>query len=553
MKIEARLTHSSVRHDQDTEAFLVLSLTAPETQAKRPRLLVLPVIDVSGSMAGPKLEYAKRSALKLIDHLRPEDYIGIIAFESSVHVVAEPSPATAENKDRMRAAVSKLHVMGGTNLAGGMLEALDRARKLDLPEDVIHRVILFTDGQANEGVATTSDEIIKLLNKNAGRVTLSAFGYGRGTEISQDFLMALAKAGKGNFAYVEDPDAALNAFGKELGGLLSSYATDLAIDVTPLHGHKITKVISDVDSEEDLIGEVSIKVADLLTEEVRHIVLGVKLAEQKAVGPRSVNVFDVKLRYSALDDGRKVERTGEAKARVQFVKAGEEQAKPTPELDAIVGLAQVVRAQLDAEALAKAGNYQGASQAMNVIAASLASRGLSGTSQLAHNVGARLGSASMYASNQTYLRTAQAMTSRAYGVSMGDSEAMADVQGLTGVVYSNSVMGLMEDEFTSGDPGDVGAEPQGAFGVVPEQATPAILDAFGQPVAGSVDNISWSLGVDPAAKGADSSISWAVGATPASGAAVSISNVSEPNPEAPVKEKTPAKRRTLSTKSKSRW
>ena len=104
MKIEARSTFSQIRFDQGKDAHLVLSLTAPALDASTPRpgICIIPCIDVSGSMAGQKLEFAKRSVLKLVDHLRPTDYCGVIAFESSIHDVAKPEQLANGAKDRIK-------------------------------------------------------------------------------------------------------------------------------------------------------------------------------------------------------------------------------------------------------------------------------------------------------------------------------------------------------------------------------------------------------------------------------------------------------------------
>ena len=66
MKTTARFTFDAVRHDQENEVHLVVSLKAPKKdwETKRPPVCVFPVIDTSTSMSGQKLDYAKKSALK---------------------------------------------------------------------------------------------------------------------------------------------------------------------------------------------------------------------------------------------------------------------------------------------------------------------------------------------------------------------------------------------------------------------------------------------------------------------------------------------------------
>ena len=100
MQIKPQFTFEQVRHDKDNDLHLVLSLTAPKSdwQAKRQPLCIIPVLDISGSMGGAKLDYAKQSLLKLVEHLSSDDYLGLVSFSSSARVDAKPEKMTPERK-----------------------------------------------------------------------------------------------------------------------------------------------------------------------------------------------------------------------------------------------------------------------------------------------------------------------------------------------------------------------------------------------------------------------------------------------------------------------
>ncbi len=485
MKIDARVTFEKVNFQTPKEAHLVLSLTAPVRPGdeQRAHICIGLCIDVSGSMSGPKLDYAKKSALKVVEHLKPGDYCGVIAFESNVHVAMAPVKITGENKEKLRRAINGLRVMGGTNFAGGMLKTVELMRGLDLPADVLHRVVMLTDGQANEGVATKPEDIIRVLKANCGRVTASAFGFGDG--VSQDFLTDFAKAGKGNYAYIDEPDAALTAFGNELGGLLSTHATDLTVEVTGLANHAVEKVVSDVSFDVEQIGNVyTLRVPDILTEETRHLVLGIKLGEQKQAFPRPVNAFDVKLAYDVIDsDGKKTRETTETKAKVTFVKPGDEQTKPDPDLDEIVGLAQLVRAQMEAETKAKKGDYAAAAAVMEGVAQNMAARGHQKLNQGARVIRRCVATPDQYLASEAYRGTYRLGATRGTSVVGGDRTALADLES-AGVVMTNSMMNSTAQAF-NGDPGSnranavdfrhiQGTPPDALEGVTPEPEIPAL-------------------------------------------------------------------------------
>ena len=121
---------------------------------------------------------------------------------------------------------------------------------------------------------------------------------------------------------------------------------------------------------------LKIKLPDILSEEIRNVVIGVKLSEQSQALPRLMTVADVVVEYDLLVSGKPEHRREDVKARVQFVKPGEEQTKPTPEVDKIAGLAQLVQKQVEAEEQAKRGDYTAAAAVMADLSQNFAARGL---------------------------------------------------------------------------------------------------------------------------------------------------------------------------------
>lgn len=451
LKLEARLTFNKVAFDKDNEAHLVVSLKAPKIdwQAKRPRICVVPVLDISPSMEGQKIEYAKQSIYKLIDHLQPGDFCGVVAFGGNVTVVSKPVEVTQSKKDELKAKIGQLHTNSATNFAGGMCQGLELLNKGDLPGNMLLRVIMFTDGLPNVGVATTRPDIVKLLEANLGIATVSAFGYG--ADADQELLADVAKTGKGNYAFIRNPEDALSAFAKELGGLLSTYAQNITVEVAPHNGHTVTETVSDVTAEEDG-KKVKVTLPDILSEEERHLVFKVKLDKQPNAFPRQSSVFDVSLSYDLLDEGKsKKTVTDEAKVKVQFVKADEADAKPVTEVDRIVALAQLVAAQVEAEEMAKAGNYAGSVAFMTNTSADYQSRGHGDLAQVANNVGAKMGNAAVYSVSSGYLNSMKSAGTRGVGTSSLDAQAAADL-GTVGVSLNNSAQDDMQQQWANSPP-----------------------------------------------------------------------------------------------------
>jgi len=467
MKLNSRFTFEKVRHDRDNDIHLVLDLIAPkaEFQAVRPPLCIIPVLDCSGSMGGDKLHYAKQSLLKLVEHLTSDDYLGLVSFADDARVDAVAEKMTSSRKDHLKGLIGRFTTRGGTNLSTGLLNALEMANSLDLSDSTLVRVILFTDGQPTHGV-TSKEGLCELLTKQMGRASVSAFGYG--VDACQDLLTDVATKGNGNYAFVKDPDSALSAFGKELGGLLSTYGQNISISVQPSNGHQISEVLTDASVEEEVDGLVRIKLPQILTEETLNVVLSTKMSKQKSAGPRQVNSFDVSVSYQALDEtGKLVTRTLDSKAKIQFVKEGEEQTQPTRDVDEIVARAQLVRAQIAAEEAAKRNDFKTAGAIMGGVTASAGARGLVGVAAVGNMISTNYAAPGAYAASAGRRQSLQRSAARGMSASADMSAEDQEVFSSAGYVVSNASQALYAESFTSGEP-----IPTPDFGVSTPSSTP---------------------------------------------------------------------------------
>ncbi|MBK9518153.1 MAG: VWA domain-containing protein [Anaeromyxobacter sp.] len=455
MKTSARLTYESLRFDQPAAAHLVITLTAPplDPAARRPPVCVLPVIDVSGSMQGEKLQQAKLSVLKLIDHLGPQDRCGVVVFSTEVRVVAPPVEMAPAAKADLKLRVGDLDADAQTNLSGGMLAGLELGNLALLPAGMLVRVILFTDGLANQGVATTSERLLPLLDAHRGRATLSAFGYG--DDADQELLSDLARRGAGNYAFVATPDDAVSAFARELGGLLSTYATGLEVRVVPAPGTVVTSVLSDVDASE-AAGAVVLRMDDILAEEERHLVLRVGLPACRE--PATVPAFQVEGRYALVVGGALAQQTFACAVQVDRVEPPLAQARPDQALDLIVAQAELLRAQLDAEVRARRGDYQGAVSCLFQASLSFEDRGHASVASAARAMGERMRDEASFDLSAAHRKSMQAGLARASSSEL-EGEAKARLRQM-GKKFSTRAQDEMDDSFGGSRRGPQ-APPQG--------------------------------------------------------------------------------------------
>ncbi|XXF77786.1 von Willebrand factor type A domain-containing protein [Myxococcaceae bacterium GXIMD 01537] len=186
------------------------------------------VVDISGSMGGDnRLGLVKRALRLLVDELDERDRVSLVVYGSTARVVLRPTPI--ERKSELLAAIDGLSTGGSTNVQAGLELGYALAAE-EFREGGINRVVLCSDGVANNGV-TNADGIWERVKGQASRgVTLSTVGFGMGNY--NDVLMdRLAQVGEGSYAYVDRLEEAHRIFVENLTGALQVVAKDVKLQV----------------------------------------------------------------------------------------------------------------------------------------------------------------------------------------------------------------------------------------------------------------------------------------------------------------------------------
>ncbi len=197
-------------------------------RAAQPPLNLVFLIDTSGSMGSQdRLPLAKKTLEVLIDQLRPQDRVAMVAYAGSAGAVL--GSTDGRQKLKMRCALEALHSGGST--AGGQGLALAYAlAEQNFRKGAVNRVILLTDGDFNVGVADPAKLKDFVAEKRAGGVYLSVYGFGRGNY--HDVMMqTLAQNGNGTAAYVDSLNEGRKIFRDDFGRSLFPIADDVKIQV----------------------------------------------------------------------------------------------------------------------------------------------------------------------------------------------------------------------------------------------------------------------------------------------------------------------------------
>lgn len=133
------------------------------------------VLDVSGSMAGKKMEQAIKSLVFCVENLNASDRFEIIRFSTEAEALfSKRVVADQANKAKAIDYIKKLRPIGGTNIDDAIGLACKEKKDANRP----HMIVFITDGKPTIG-ETNEDALLKKVKlSNAEKTRIFTFGIG---------------------------------------------------------------------------------------------------------------------------------------------------------------------------------------------------------------------------------------------------------------------------------------------------------------------------------------------------------------------------------------
>ena len=374
-------------NQSNSQRQLAISISALTQEIDRsvPLNLCL-ILDHSGSMKGQPLETVKTAAQRLVDRLSPGDRLSVVVFDHRAKVLV--SNQIVDNPDRIKQQIKRLAAEGGTSIDEGLqlgIEELAKGKK-----ETISQAFLLTDGENEHG---DNNRCLKFAELATGyNLTLNTLGFG--DHWNQDILEQIADAGGGTLSYIQQPDQAVEEFGRlfnriQAVGLTNAYLLlSLMPKVRLAELKPIAQVAPDtieLPVQQEADGRFAVRLGDLM-KEVKRVVLANLYVGQLPEGRQAIATLQVRYDDPALNQTGLLTETIPVEANVLRLF----QPAPNPPVQPhILALAKYRQTQL-AEAKLQQGDRTGAATMLQTAAKTALQMGDTGAATVLQTSATRL-------------------------------------------------------------------------------------------------------------------------------------------------------------------
>ena len=268
--------------------------------ARMPLNLCL-ILDRSGSMEGPPMDYMKRACSYVVDLLEPNDVLSIVAFTDQAEVVMPARRVV--NKQLIKQHIDMLMVGNTTDLYGGIQFGANQIASVAAP-GYVNRALLFTDGEPTAGTKDFASIVGQVAEQKTRGITITALGFGM--EYNEELLAAIAKRSGGNYYYITRPELIPEIFRKELETLMNVVARNVKMRVHLSRWVQVRQIYNKLPSFGNRSAEVTL--ADLERGQTQSAILELELGNRPGGKYR---VAKVEVVYDDCITGRTESVTGD--------------------------------------------------------------------------------------------------------------------------------------------------------------------------------------------------------------------------------------------------
>ena len=309
VELDLKLDREYYLAQQENPVYLKASIRAVgevDKESQLPINLAL-VVDRSGSMAGPNIEYARHALMETLSRLSEKDIVSLITYGSEVNTIFGAQPL--EGLPNRNILIQQIEAEGGSAQHEALNVAAAQLRR-NLKEGSINRLVYMTDGQATSGPRERDDFI--RLSESFSREGISISTIGLGEAFDEDLLKQMAEIGGGNFYFANAGNALLGAFLQEVQRLNTVVANNVSVVIRFTSGIKPEEIMGRTG---EISGRtVSIPLGQLLNNESAFVLVSATIPARNTFS-NQLNVAEAILTYEPA--GEKPKRVVQVSSSVR--------------------------------------------------------------------------------------------------------------------------------------------------------------------------------------------------------------------------------------------
>jgi Ca-activated chloride channel family protein len=227
-----------------------LDSTLSPDDFERPRLDLVAVLDVSGSMdssfdeyyydehgrrrevettSDRKIDAATRALCALTEQLDDEDRLGVVLYNNRAHVAKPLRDIGSTDMHAIRQHIREVSAGGGTNMEDGFEAAWDLLQDAPAEPETERRVVFMTDMMPNMG--GTGDSQLRGLFADAAADGIHTTFLGIGLDENADLADAVSDVRGANHYFVHSVEEFQQRLGEEFAYMVSPLVYDLQLEL----------------------------------------------------------------------------------------------------------------------------------------------------------------------------------------------------------------------------------------------------------------------------------------------------------------------------------
>lgn len=212
-----------------------LEIEDADSNSNAGKLNLVVVLDRSGSMSNTRLRNAKEGIQKTTENIKKGSLISLVTFSNGAEtVITKANTNNPKDVELFLKRLRSVRANGCTNLYAGMEKAEEILKDEDEDDSQLTKAIfLFTDGEVNRGDKQEVGELVPYAEGlyNDSKINISTFAFRE--DSSPELLEGMAKAGHGNYFYIDRQELISDYFATALNIMQNRMVKDITLKISP--------------------------------------------------------------------------------------------------------------------------------------------------------------------------------------------------------------------------------------------------------------------------------------------------------------------------------